>query len=108
MPLLYANQENHDRSGSAAPIQREFKRGTDIISLQKTLAQCLLSEHGSGRCRTADRDHGVLGSLKHLPIRDDGLLQETRQERCELGSLHRLHRTQLPGQHDAPLAQGLV
>jgi hypothetical protein len=29
-------------SGTATPIQREFKRGTDIVSVQKTLAQCML------------------------------------------------------------------
>jgi hypothetical protein len=29
-------------SSNPTPIQREFKRGTDIIGVQKTLAQCVL------------------------------------------------------------------
>ena len=29
-------------SSNPNPIQREFKRGTDIIGVQKTLAQCVL------------------------------------------------------------------
>lgn len=29
-------------SGNPTPIQREFKRGTDIIGVQKILAQCIL------------------------------------------------------------------
>lgn len=29
-------------SSNPVPIQREFKRGTDIIGVQKTLAQCML------------------------------------------------------------------
>lgn len=29
-------------SGNPTPIQREFKRGTDIVGVQKILAQCIL------------------------------------------------------------------
>jgi len=29
-------------SGSSQPIQREFKKGTDIVGVQKMLAQCVL------------------------------------------------------------------
>jgi len=30
-------------SGSPVPIQREFKRGTDIVGVQKILAQFILN-----------------------------------------------------------------
>jgi hypothetical protein len=31
-------------SGNPTPIEREFRRGTDIVGVQKILAQCILKE----------------------------------------------------------------
>lgn len=38
-------------SGNPTPIQREFKRGTDIVEVQKILAHCVLKQNSQCICR---------------------------------------------------------